>query len=188
MFFKKSTSFLTVMLTLAVLIVGCTESHVTHSLVENDASKGELVWSETLEGWELQCPNSNDHTDWDGMTTSDIEKSEDALNWCLWAAANLAIPDPFDTSLAELEIQTFVDAVPKYKDCFSDFAYRMGTEVVLEAERRIESSKDAASSFDEYKLSGGAETTRRKNAGSYLQLSYEAATGARGKLCNEIQF
>jgi hypothetical protein len=160
--------------------------------VENDISKGQLTWIDSedgTKGWLLTCPNSNDRNLYQDISSSELSSSEEALNFCSEEAANLTIPDPFDITYVEEEIKAFITAVPKYKDCASDFALRMGDYAVDNAEFMFEMADLQKGSGD---FIGSALSTRSatliRNAGYYLQLSNVAATGSLANTCSEIQF
>jgi hypothetical protein len=177
-----------------LLLTGCSglEDHSPRTLVSNDSSKGKLTWidSETgTNGWLLTCPNPSDYFLYEDTTASEITSSEEALNFCDAQAATLTVPEPFGIEQAEGEINTFITAVPKYKNCLSDFGYRMGTYAVDNAEFLAEMGDLMKASGD---YIGGSLTQgssiQIRNAGYYLQLSYEEATGSLANLCGEIQF
>jgi len=181
-------------LSACILLTGCSglEDHSPRTLVNNDDSKGKLTWvdSETgTNGWLLTCPNPSDYYLYEDTTASEIASSEEALNFCDVQAATLTVPEPFGIDLAEGEINTFITAVPKYKNCLSDFGYRMGTYAVDNAEFLAEMGDLIKASGD---YIGGSLTKGSsieiRNAGYYLQLSYEEATGSLANLCGEIQF
>ena len=177
-----------------LLLTSCSalEDYSPHALVENDISKGQLTWIDSedgTKGWLLTCPNPSDYYLYEDTTSSEIASSEEALNFCDAQAATLTIPEPFEIDLAEGEINTFITAVPKYKNCLSDFGYRMGTYAVDNAEYLAEMGDLMKASGD---YIGGsltqADAIQIRNAGYYLQLSYEEATGSLANLCGEVQF
>ena len=177
-----------------LLLTSCSapEDYSSRPLVENDLSKGQLSWVDSEggdKGWLLQCPNSNDRYLYQDVKSSEIETSEEALNFCSTEAAKLTIPEPFDITYVEEEIKAFVAAVPKYTDCASDFALRMGNYAVDNAEYMFEMAELQQGSGD---YIGGALTTRSatliRNAGYYLQQTNVEATGELANICGEIQF
>jgi hypothetical protein len=143
--FKKLISFVLVAVT-AVTLSSCgseVEDRTTQLLNIDNASQGQLVWDDSdpdSATWRLQCTSPTDFKWLMGLSLQQIKSDAGLRSYCDDAAKTISRPTPFTVQSADLEIDAFLAALPKYKICSSIFRYQMG----LIAEEEAQTAYDAA--------------------------------------------
>lgn len=143
--FKKWISFLLVSVT-AVTLSSCgseDQDRTTQLLNVDNASQGQLIWDDSEPDsatWRLQCASPVDFKWLMGLSLQQIKTDTSLRSYCEDAAKTISMPTPFTVESANLEIDAFLAALPKYEICSSIFRYRMS----LIAEEEAQTAYDAA--------------------------------------------
>jgi hypothetical protein len=195
---RRAIVAIPVVLILLVTLVACgAEDKTTQPLNANNASQGKLIWDDSdpeSPAWRLQCASPTDFKWLTSETLKEIKADTGLRIFCEEAAKVLTLPNPFTVKKADLEIDTFLKAMPKYKICSSNFRYRMGLLAELEAQTAYESAvlrKELGDYLggsldlnEAMEFQSTAEIYKWTHEESAVKISKTPAGG----ICGEIQF